>query len=178
MAELKDIVNCIQKRDLDKGLQLCDFIENNNNKHLILNLRGVIYLLKNNLDSAETNFLNSIKINEKFEDPIKNLCLFYLKKNQYKDLLIYANKLIEIDKSNHQYNFQLAYALELNNDPNTAIKYYQNYLDIGGKDQKKALNNIGSIHLKKNKPKIALDYFLKFSFNPNAREPNLFFKSD
>ncbi len=161
MSELKDIVDCIKKKDLDKGLQLCDFIENKNNKHIILNLRGVIYLLKNNLDLAESNFLDSIKIKNNFEDPIKNLYLFYLKKNNYKDVLIYAKKLIEIDKLNHQYNFQLAYALDLNNDPDGAINSYKNYLDIGGKDQKKALNNIGSVYLKKNKPKIALDYLLK-----------------
>tara|TARA_Y100000389_G_scaffold204571_1_gene258047 strand:+ start:114 stop:1823 length:1710 start_codon:yes stop_codon:yes gene_type:complete len=161
MSELKDIVDSIKKKDLDKGLELCDSIENNSNKHVIFNLRGVIYLLKDKLDLAESNFLNSIKINDKFEDPIKNLYLFNLKKNNHKDVLIYAKKLIAIDKLNHQYNFQLAYALDLNNDPESAISCYKNYLDIGGKDQKKALNNIGSIYLKKNKPKIALDYFLK-----------------
>ena len=161
MDELKNIVDQIKKKDLDKALELCDLSENNNNKHIILNLKGVVNLLKNNHDLAESNFLNSINENNKFEDPIKNLYILYLKKKKYKELLIYAKKLIEIDKLNHQYNYQLAYALELNDDFDLAIKYYKIYLDYDVKDRKKALNNIGSIYLRKNKPKIALDYFLE-----------------
>ena len=161
MAELKDIVDQIQKRDLDKALDLCELIKNSKNKHIIFNFKGVIHLLKNNDDLAESNFLNSINENNKFEDPIKNLYIFYLKKKKYKELLTYAKKLIEIDKLNHQYTYQLAYAFELNDDFDSAIKFYKIYLDYDVKDKKKALNNIGSIYLGKNKPKIALDYFLE-----------------
>ena len=161
MAELKDIVEQIQQRNLNKALELCETSQNNKNKHVILNFMGVIHLLKNNLDLAKTNFLNSVKINEKFEDPIKNLYSICLRKNNYKDLLIYAKKLIKIDQLNNQYNYQLAYAFELNNELDEAIKYYEIYVNNEDKDKKKGLNNIGCIHLKKNKPKIALDYFLK-----------------
>ena len=48
MSELKDIVDRIQKKDFDKALELCEFTENSKNKHIILNFKGVIYLLKNN----------------------------------------------------------------------------------------------------------------------------------
>ena len=161
MSELKNIVDQIKQRDLDKALELCELNENSNNKHIILNFKGVIYLLKNNLDTAEFNFLNSIKINKKFEDPIKNLYSIYLKKNDFKNLLIYANKLVEIDKINIEYKYQLAYAQELNNNQNEAIKFYNEYIDLGGKNKKQALNNIGCIYLKRNKPKIANDFFLK-----------------
>jgi len=161
MSELKNIVDQIKQRDLDKALELCELNESSNNKHIILNFKGVIYLLKNNLDTAESNFLNSIKINKKFEDPIKNLYSIYLKKNDFKNLLIYANKLVEIDKINIEYKYQLAYALELNNNQNEAIKFYNEYIDLGGKNKKQALNNIGCIYLKRNKPKIANDFFLK-----------------
>ncbi len=161
MNELKSIVDHIRNKELDKALKLCELNENNNNKHIIFNFKGVIQLLKNNLDLAKSNFLDSIKINNKFEDPIKNLYSLCLKKNDYKDLLIYAKKLIEIDKLNHQYTYQMAYALELNNDLIGAIKQYEIYLETGGKEPKKALNNIGGAYLKRNKPKIALGYFLK-----------------
>ena len=161
MSELKNIVDLIQQRNLDKALELCDLTENNKNKHIIFNFKGVIYSLKNDLNLAESNFLNSIKIDKKFEDPIKNLYSIYLRKRKYKDLIIYAKKLIEINESNHQYKYQLAYALELNNNFDDAIKYYKIYLDSKDSDKKKALNNIGGIHLKKNRPKIALEFFLK-----------------
>ena len=161
MTELKDIVEQIQQRNLDKALELCESTQNNKNKHIILNFIGVIHLLKNNLDLAETNFLSSSKIDEKFEEPIKNLYSICLRKNNLKDLLFYAKKLIKNDPLNNQYNYQLAYAFELNNDLDEAIKYYEIYVNNDDQDKKKGLNNIGCIHLKKNKPKIALDYFLK-----------------
>ena len=161
MSELKNIVDRIKQKDLDKALELCELSENRHNKSIILNFKGVIHLLKNNLDLAESNFLDSIKINEKYEDPIKNLYSIYLKKNNYKNLLIYANKLVGIDKLNIEYKYQLAYALELNNNQNDAIKYYNEYIDLGGKNKKEALNNIGCIHLKRNKPKVAKNFFLK-----------------
>ncbi|MDC3390954.1 hypothetical protein OAW65_01130 [Candidatus Pelagibacter sp.] len=161
MAELKDIVEQIQQRNLDKALELCESSQNNKNVHIIQNFMGVIHLLKNNLDLAESNFLSSAKINEKFEDPIKNLYSICLRKNNLKDLLFYAKKLIKIDPLNNQYNYQLAYALELNNQLDEAIKYYEIYVNNEDKDKKKGLNNIGCVHIKKNKPRVALDYFLK-----------------
>ena len=161
MAELKDIVEQIQQKNLDEALRLCESSQNNKNKHIILNFIGVIHLLKNNLDLAETNFLSSLKIDDKFEDPIKNLYSICLRKNNLKDLLFYAKKLIKSDPLNNQYNYQLAYALEFNNELDEAIKYYEIYVNNEDQNKKKGLNNIGCVHLKKNKPRIALDYFLK-----------------
>ena len=91
MAEFKDIVEQIKQRNLDKALGLCESSQNNKNMHIILNFMGVIHLLKNNLDLAETNFLSSAKIDEKFEDPIKNLYSICLRKNNLKILKGIAN---------------------------------------------------------------------------------------
>ena len=72
---------------------------------------------------------DSLKINPKFEDAIKNLYLVYLKKKHFKDLLIYARKLVEIDTLNAEHTYKLAYALELNNNLDESIKYYNIYID-------------------------------------------------
>ncbi len=161
MDNLKDIVDNIKDKKLDRALELCETNENSANRHIILNFKGVINLLKNELDNAEKNFLDSCKIKKDFEDPIKNLYLIYLKKKNYKDVLLYAKKLLAINKTNHQYNYQLAYAYELNDDLIEAVNYYEIYINLNGKDKKKALNNIGNIFLKKNKLKDSLNYFLK-----------------
>ena len=161
MVNLKEITDCIKNRDLEKALILCDTYENEKNKSLILNLRGVINLLKGNLNIAEKNFLNAVRIDPNFIDPFKNLYLICLKKKNYKDLLIYAQKLIEIDRLENEYNYQLAYAFEISNNLSDAIKYYKKYLDKSGKSKKQAFNNIGCIYLKKNKPMIAIDFFLQ-----------------
>ena len=161
MSNLKDIAENIKKNNLDKALNLCEMCGDINNQHIISNFKGVIYLIKGNLVSSEKNLLKSLKINPKFEDAIKNLYLVYLKKKLFKDLLIYAKKLIEIDKLNAEYNFKLAYALELNNNLDESIKYYNMYIDFDGINKKQAFNNIGCMYLKINKPKIAKEFFLK-----------------
>ena len=80
MAKLKDIVDNINSRNLETALNFCDLCENNENKHIIENFKGVIYLLKGQIDLAEKNFKESIYLNNKFVDPIKNLYVINLKK--------------------------------------------------------------------------------------------------
>ena len=81
MSNLKDIAENIKKNNLDEALKLCEVCYDINNQHIISNFKGVIYLIKGNLESSEKNLLKSLKINPKFEDAIKNLYLVYLKKN-------------------------------------------------------------------------------------------------
>ena len=80
MQDFDNIIDNIKNKNLEQALKLCDHYENYKNKHIILNYRGIIFLLKNDLDTAKTNFMEAIKLNEKFEDPIKNLCILLLKK--------------------------------------------------------------------------------------------------
>ena len=161
MANLQEIAENIKKRDLVEALKLCDEYENEKNKYLIYNFKGVIYLLKNELNIAETNFIEAEKINNKFIDPIKNLYLIYLKKKSFKDLLIYAKKLFAFDNLNSDFAYKLAYAYELNYQQGDAIRQYISCIELNGENKKQSLNNIGCIYIKRNKPKIALDYFLK-----------------
>ena len=103
--------------------------------------------------------MRSIEIDQNFEDPIKNLYLLYLKKKSFKELLFYAKKLVEINSSNIEYNYNLAYAYDLNNNLSEALRYYQKYIDLNGRNKKQAFNNIGCMYLKKNKPKIVMIFF-------------------
>ena len=142
MAKLKDIVDKINSRNLESALNFCDLCENNENKHIIENFRGVIYLLKGQIDLAEKNFKESIKLNNKFEDPIKNLYVINLKKKPYEELLFFAKKLFKLNSYNQLYNYQLGYAFELNNNSKEAIEYYQKCIELNGEDKKKALNQM------------------------------------
>ncbi len=159
MADLKEIVDCINKGNLKEALKLCDTYENEKNKKFILNFRGAVHLIKGNLDIAEKNFLDAARIDSKFIDPLKNLYLICLKKRDYKDLLTYAQKLLEADRLENEHNYKLAYAFELNNNLKDSIEYYKRYVDKKGKNSKQAFNNIGCIYLKRNKPKIAINFF-------------------
>ena len=161
MIEFENIVQNIKNNNLDEALELCKKFENTLNSHIISNFRGVIYTQKENFKLAEESFLRSIKFNDKFIEPTKNLYLLYLKYKNYSKLLEYAIKLISFESLNPTYNYFLAYAYELNNEPDNAIKFYKINIDLNGKEKKKSFNNIGSIFSIKKKYKTALKFFLE-----------------
>mgnify|MGYP001226301781 FL=1 len=164
MSNLKNIIQSINDKDLDKALKLCKLYENKKNSDIIFNLKGVVYLLKNDLEMAENSFLHSIKINKSFLDPLKNLYTVYHKRKKINEMLSIANELVDKDNKNPSFYYKLAYALEINNKFDEAIKCYENCINLNGKEKKYALNNIGNIYLKKNRPKISIKYFLE-AFN-------------
>jgi len=160
MSDLKEIADNIINKNFNQALKLCDIYQNEKNKYIIFNFKGAIYLSQNNFENAEVNFLNSLKENNKFIDPLNNLFQLYFKKKDFKKLLSYAIKLIEIDSFNPSYNYKLGFALEQNNKIEESIKYYKNCIDLNGSDKLKALNNIGVLYSKLNKENIANKYFL------------------
>ena len=161
MSELKIIVENIKNKNFLNALKLCEIYKNKKNKHIILNLKGIIFLSQNKFEEAEINFLESQKINATFIDPVKNLFLMYFKKNDSKKILIYAKKLFEMDKLNPVFNYQLGFALEKNFIFDEAIKYYKNCINYNGKEKIKALNNIGVIYSNINKAKMSIPFFLE-----------------
>ena len=160
MNDLNIITENINKRNFDVALKHCDDLENTKNAFIINNFRGVIFFLEEKLDLAEEKFLISHSLDSKFEDPIKNLYMIYLKKNNHQNVLEYAKKLVQINYLSELYNYQLAYAYELNSDNEQAIKHYEKCLKENSKIKGKALNNIGGIYLRNNKPKTSLKYFM------------------
>ena len=172
MNKLKLILENINLRNLDKAQNLCDEYDKEEikNKHILYNFKGVIYSLKNDLNLAESSFLRSHLINNDFEDPIKNLYLINLKKNNLEKVIEFALKLYDLNNFNDLYVYQLAYAYEINNNNELALKFYRKCIDLDNINKIKALNNIGSIYLKNNRPKVALKYFIEaYNLNKNDK---------
>ena len=161
MNNFEEIIHNLKIKNFDKALELCSSYEDFKNKHIIFNIKGVIYTQKGNYQTAEEYFLKSSNLDKKFVDPVKNLYLLQLKNNNFLKLLIYAKKLINFDYYNPSFNYFLAYALELNNETNQAIEFYKKNIDLNGSEKKKSFNNIASIYFFKKKYKDALEFFLK-----------------
>ena len=87
MNELELIAENIKNKNLDKALELCELNTNSNNKTIIFNFIGVINFIKKDLVNAEKNFLDAIKIDDKFQDPIRNLCVIYTNTKKFDKLL-------------------------------------------------------------------------------------------
>lgn len=160
MKNLSTIIESIKNRNYNLALKLCDDYHDKDNNHIIHNLRGSIFLLLNDINKAEEQFLSSLKINPNFIEPIKNLYIIYSKKNDFNKSLIFAKKLFEIDKKNSLFNYLLGSSLEKKNLPLEAINYYENCIKLNGLNKKQALNNIGALYLQLNKPKQSLKYLL------------------
>ncbi len=157
-----EIVNLIKNNHLDKAL---DFINNKKDieqKNIILNLRGIIYFKKKNYKLAKENFLESIKNNENFLDPYKNLYLLNLNHQNFNEAINYAKKITQLEENHKPESFfKLAHAYEMNGNLNEAIKYYEYSYKIGFEDKKLLYNNLGNIYLKLDKLDRSEDYFLK-----------------
>ena len=116
MNNLKLIVENINQKKLDIALKQCEDYNIKENKYLINNFKGVIYSLKNDQVLAEEYFKKSHNLNEKFEDPLKNLYVINIKKKNYLEAINIAQKLINLNNKNDLFFYQVAYAYELNND--------------------------------------------------------------
>ena len=161
MNDLKLIVENINSKKLDLALKQCEDYSVRENIYLINNFIGVIYSLKNNQELAEDYFKKAHQLNEKFEDPLKNLYIINIRKKNYSEAINIAQKLSDLNNKSDLFVYQLAYAYELNNDNLSAIEKYEKCKDLNGKNKLKALNNIGNIYLKNNKPKTSLKYLLE-----------------
>lgn len=161
MLNLKQIVDCIEKKKFKDALKLCDIYENKTNKHIIYNFKGAIYFSQNDLDNAEINFLNSFKINNVFVDSIKNLILVYNKKKNFKKSLFFTKKLVQTDKLNPLYNFQLGYAFGENHNHKDSIKYYKITIKLDKSFKFMVFNNIGSTYTRSQKYKISNKYYFR-----------------
>ena len=157
-----EIINLINNNHLDRAL---DFINNKKDikqKNIILNLKGVIYFKKKNYKLAKENFLESIKNNENFLDPYKNLYLLNLNHQNFNEAINYAKKITQLEENHKPESFfKLAHAYEMNGNLNEAIKYYEYSYKIGFEDKKLLYNNLGNIYLKLDKLDRSEDYFLK-----------------
>ena len=170
MSNLKIIIENINNKNFDKALKLCELYKNDSNAHIIYNLKGAIYHLLNNLEMAEIYFLKSSKINKKFIDPLTNLFIIYNKIRKFDKMIFVGKKLTEINQIDPSFNYKLGFAFDLNRKFSEALRYYQKCVDLNGKEMKFALNNMGSIYLKKNKPKASLNFFLKaFNLDQNDK---------
>ncbi len=160
MDNLEIIIQNIKLKKLDTALKLCNEYTNSENGHIINNFKGVIYSLLNKQNLAEEHFQKSHDLDFKFEDPLKNLYVIKIRKKDFVDAIKICEKLCKINYKNDLYFYQLAYAYELNNQNLLALENYEKCINLNGPSKVKALNNVGTLYLRNNKPNTALDFFL------------------
>ena len=146
-SNLKKIIDLFNKNNLDEALALCNKNHDISNLHIIKNLRGAIYFRQKRLDLAKQNFVEAINIDKNYLDSYRNLYLLYIANKDFKNLIIVAKKIFEMNKEDPTSHFKLAYALEMNGNLSASIQLYKSSIDKGFKDKKIVYNNLGNIYL-------------------------------
>ena len=161
MDKYKPILESINKKDFKNAEKICERIKNIENDHIALNLLGLTQVNQSKYNLAEKNFIKSSIINKNFESPIRNLFLLYLKQKNTMKMNLYANKLINLDNKNSDYNYFLGLAHEFNYSYDEAIKFYKKSIELNYKKKQNAFNNIGNILFRNKHPEESIKYFKK-----------------
>ena len=157
---LKKIIDLFKNGNFNGALGLCDQFQDNQNKHIIKNLKGAIYFKQKKYDLAKENFSQSIELNKKFIDPYNNLYSLLITNKEYNNSVVIAKKILELDKKNPLSHFKLAYAFEVSGNLSQSINHYNSAINSGFEDKKIIFNNLGNIYLQLDKLDKSIEFFI------------------
>ncbi len=159
---LKKIIDNLNKNNLSEAFALCETNKDEKIEHIIFNIKGVILFKQQKLESAKIEFLKSVKSDENFIDPYKNLFKLNLKSQDFKTAIENAKKVLELDiqKAPISY-FNLALAYDLNKDYKKAIELYKIVENQNFKEKKILFNNLAKCLLGSQNIDEAKNYYLR-----------------
>ncbi len=159
---LKKIINHLNNNNLSEAFDLCENNKDNKIKHVIFNIKGVIFFKQQKLEQAKKEFLSSIEVDKSFVDPYKNLFKLYLKVHDYTSAIKNGKKVIELEiQKNPVSYFNLALAYDMNKDYKKAIDLYKTVEILNFKEKKILFNNIAKCFLGTQNINEAKNYYLK-----------------
>ena len=145
-SEAIDLLNSSIKEDL--------------NNFKLYFLLGTAYLQINNLDLAEKNLKNSIRLNEKFSGAFHNLGVVLNLKKNFNEAKIQFLNALKIKPDNLDSLIELGRNYQLTNDFVSAKKYYEDALKIDS-GNKKVNGLLGKMSLNNGFHKEGLIYLQK-----------------
>ena len=161
--KIEQAILLIRKTNFAEATNLLkDIINNDRSDFRAYYLLGTLYLQLNNLDLAESNLRNALKLNSKMNEAMHNLgIILSLKKNfiEAKDFFL---KAIEIRPENLQSLIELGRTYDLLNKFDEAKKTFEKILRIDS-ENKVASSLLGSMLLKKGLHSEGLEYLKKSS---------------
>ena len=145
---LKKIIDHLNNNNLSEAFDLCENNKDNKIKHVIFNIKGVIFFKQQKLEQAKKEFLKSIEVDKFFVDPYKNLFKLNLKAQDYNSAIDNGKKVIELETQKNSVSyFNLALAYDLNKDYKKAIELYKTLENQNFKEKKFLFNNIAKCFL-------------------------------
>ena len=159
---LKKIIDHLNNNNLSEAFDLCENSKDNKIKHVIFNIKGVIFFKRQKLEQAKKEFLKSIEADKFFVDPYKNLFKLNLKVQDYKSAIDNGKKVIDLETQKNSVSyFNLALAYDLNKDYKKAIDLYKAVEISNFKEKKILFNNLAKCFLGAQNIDEAKNYYLK-----------------
>ncbi len=154
------IVDELNNKNFNKALELSNKYSENNELHILNNLKGIIFINLKNYIKAIEHFENSLKYKEDYIDAYLNLANVYFSNKNFSKSVETITKALNYEPKNKKLNFNLALFLSENHQYQKAKEQYHKAIKLGYNNEI-ALNNIGNIYIKEKNYSKAREYFLE-----------------
>ena len=157
---IQKIINELNNKNFKKALDLCENYPENNDLHILNNLKGVIFINLNDHSKAIEHFKKSLNYKKDYLEGYSNLANAYFSIKNFQESIKTIIKALRYEPKNLRLNFNLAFFLSENNQYHKAIEQYHIAMKLGY-NKEVVLNNIGNIYIKEKNYTNASEFFFK-----------------
>ena len=157
---ISKIIYELNNKNFKKALKLCEKYSENNNLHILNNLKGIIFINLKDHPKAIKYFQKSINHKEDYLEGYSNLASAYFSIKNYSKSINTIIKALNYDPKNQNLHFNLAFFFSENSQYQKAVEQYNKAMKFGY-NKEIVLNNIGNIYIKEKNYSKAEEYFLE-----------------
>ena len=157
---ISKIIYELNNKNFKKALELCEKYSENNNLHILNNLKGIIFINLKDHPKAIEYFQKSINHKENYLEGYSNLANAYFSTKNFSKSINTIIKALNYDPKNQNLHFNLAFFFSENSQYQKAVEQYNKAMKFGY-NKEIVLNNIGNIYIKEKNYSKAKEYFLE-----------------
>jgi tetratricopeptide (TPR) repeat protein len=157
---ISKIIYELNNKNFKKALELSEKYSENNNLHILNNLKGIIFINLKDHTKAIEYFQESINHKEDYLEGYSNLANAYFSTKNFSKSINTIIKALNYDPKNKNLHFNLAFFFSENSQYQKAVEQYNKAMKFGY-NKEIVLNNIGNIYIKEKNYSKAEEYFLE-----------------
>ena len=143
---ISKIIYELNNKNFKKALKLCEKYSENNNLHILNNLKGIIFINLKDHPKAIEYFQKSINHKEDYLEGYSNLANAYFSIKNFSKSINTIIKALNYDPKNQNLHFNLAFFFSENSQYQKALEQYNKAMKFGY-NKEIVLNNIGNIFI-------------------------------
>ena len=133
---ISKIIHELNNKNFEKALKLCEKFQENNDLHILNNLKGIIFInLKDHLKAIEY-FKKSLNYKKDYLEGYSNLANAYFSIKNFSKSINTILEALNYDAKNKDLHFNLAFFFSENNQYQKAVEYYYEAMKFGYNKEK------------------------------------------